>query len=260
MMRAIALRLEGPLQSWGGPVAGDTRTSLDLPTKSGIVGLLGACLGVARRDVAPLVALHATLALGVRVDRRGTPGIDFQTVLRVEGGNPTLTPRHYLYDASFAALLVERAPDPSLEAPARAVLPHPEAAAPAPEVVVRQATLEALLHALRYPRYAPCLGRRACVPSVPVLARDEVLVADDWPGLFAQVPRADRGEGRDVFLEGEHDGGVRQFRVRDELVGPLPRLFYERVVTHLRFSMPPPRPEAPPPTPTTDDTVTPWLS
>ena len=51
-MRALALRLEGPMQSWGGPTAGDDRPSLEFPTKSGVLGVVGSSLGVAREDVA----------------------------------------------------------------------------------------------------------------------------------------------------------------------------------------------------------------
>lgn len=230
-MRALALRLEGPLQSWGGPVAGDDRPSFDVPTKSGVIGLVGGALGIGRHETERLVALHEALALVVRVDRPGVRGVDFHTAMDVptaEGKlrrHPVVSRRTYLYDASFAALLVE----------------------------VRPTSLEAMLAALRRPVYAPYLGRRACVPSVPVLASQNVLEGNDWFELLDQVPLSAReGEDphapRDVFVEAalvsereEH----RVRRVRDTLVGPLPRLFGERLVYGTRRTFtPPPEPSA----------------
>ena len=41
----LVLRLEGPLQSWGENAKWDFRDSSTMPTKSGIVGLLGCAMG-----------------------------------------------------------------------------------------------------------------------------------------------------------------------------------------------------------------------
>jgi len=226
-MRALALRLEGPLQSWGGPVAGDDRPSFDVPTKSGVIGLVGGALGIGRHETERLVALHEALALVVRVDRPGVRGVDFHTAMDVptaEGKlrrHPVVSRRTYLYDASFVALLVE----------------------------VQSTSLEALLDALRHPRHALYLGRRACVPSVPVLAAPRVLEGESWQAILDTVPVSVRDgasprSSYEVFIEAvlvpegeEH----RLRRVRDALVGPLPRFFGERVVHGMRrtLSLPP---------------------
>ena len=75
----LILRLEGPLQSWGENSKWDHRDSADLPTKSGIIGLLGCALGLPRKDPA-LVELCSAVRLAVRADRPGIRTTDYQTV------------------------------------------------------------------------------------------------------------------------------------------------------------------------------------
>lgn len=223
MMRGLALRLEGVLQSWGGSAAGDNRPTHEVPTRSGVVGLVGAALGVDRRDVAALAALDRGLGLVVRVDRPGTIGVDYHTAMDVpamdgeRGKDTVVTKRKYLQDASFVALLIER-----------------EGLAP---------SLEAIANSLRYPRFTLSLGRRACVPGVPLLEGREVLTGASWEALLAQVGGGPRGasarDGGDVYVDEalfhEDDRRVvrRRLKLRDRLVGPLPRTFLERSVVHV---------------------------
>ena len=240
MMRALALRLEGPMQSWGGPVAGNDRPSLDLPTKSGVLGLVASALGIDRADVAHLAELHANLDLAVRADRPGSPGVDYQTVLDVptaEGKvrkHAVISKRRYLYDASFAALLVER------KSPC--------------------VSLEQIRDALLRPRFAPYLGRRPCPPSVPIVGRDaQPIVGEDWHTLMSQVPVAEHaGAPRyDVHLDAKLAPAAdqRPRRQRDVLIGRLPRLFGQRVVHVTTWA-----PEAASDTgPHPEDTIDPWL-
>jgi len=208
------------MQSWGGPVAGNDRPSLDVPTKSGVIGLVAGALGIDRDEVAPLAALHAAFALAVRVDRRGTPGVDYHTTLEVPTADgkvrkdAVISKRRYLYDAAFTALLVARNGAPPLEE---------------------------IAEALRCPHFAPFLGRRACVPSGRVCERGPVEGAD-WRALLDQVPPAERpgDPPLDVHLDAELAPSIehRPRRQRDVLIGRLPRLFGERVV-HVALWTPP---------------------
>ncbi|HEU4537720.1 MAG TPA: type I-E CRISPR-associated protein Cas5/CasD [Polyangiaceae bacterium] len=243
-LRALSLRLEGPMQSWGGPVAGNDRPTRDEPTKSGVLGLVAGALGHGRDELEALARLHEQFALVVRVDRRGRPGRDFHTaegVPTVEGkvrGAPVVSRRGYLYDASFAALLVERSRPPG---------------APTPERV---------LEALRLPRYAPYLGRKACPPSRPVWDAARVLEGADVFALLRQVPEAEplpggrRAARGEVHVEASLCPGAHapSYRVRDALRPPLPRLFFERAVLRFSFTddMAPPRPGPPAPGDTID--------
>lgn len=238
-MRGVALRLHGPMQSWGGPVAGDDRPSLDVPTKSGVIGLVAGALGIERTRSAEMAALAGAFALVVRVDARGERGVDFHTseeVPTAEGKlrkDPVVSRRGYLYDASFVALLVEVEPSPR--------------------------PLEAIVSALARPRFVPYLGRKACPPSTPVLAAREVLEADSWEAMLSRIPiyPAPRRSTpmSDLHVEAGLAPGAteRPLRIRDM---PLPahRFFAERGVHPVPFDS-----SRHAPTSAGTDTVTPWL-
>jgi len=160
----LLLRLEGPLQSWGSRSRWDVRDTQPEPTKSGIIGLLGCALGYERGDPR-LEELDAALRLGVRVEHPGRILEDFQTItdflptaageFKVSGGTKSaaalradpnvrpatiLSPRFYLEDAAFLAVL---------EGPV--------------DVLVR------CTEALRRPQWTLFLGRKACIPTRPIL-------------------------------------------------------------------------------------------
>ncbi len=148
-MKTVLLRLEGPLQSWGTRSRfGHRDTELE-PSKSGVLGLVGAALGMTRDDSALLSRLSSA-KLGVRVDQEGRALTDYHSVgggtfrgraHAVHGTNQTvLTHRDYLMDASFLAALSFG--DDTL----------------ADEVHV----------ALASPVWPLFLGRKACPPSLPV--------------------------------------------------------------------------------------------
>ncbi|MEU0331807.1 type I-E CRISPR-associated protein Cas5/CasD [Streptomyces sp. NPDC006193] len=135
----LALRLAGPLQSWGASSRFTRRTTESAPTKSGVIGLLAAAAGVERGDDARLATL-AALRFGVRVDQPGTRIRDFHTAHHgVTGVSMPLSERFYLADAVFVAT-----------------------------VEGDHAVLTGLRDALRAPVHPPYLGRRSCPPSEPV--------------------------------------------------------------------------------------------
>lgn len=154
----LALRLAGPLQSWGASSRFTRRTTESQPTKSGVIGLLAAASGIERGDddrLAPLAALR----FGVRVDQPGTRIRDFHTAHHaVTGDSMPLSERFYLADAVFVAALEGG-----------------------------NALLAGLHQALLAPVYPPFLGRRSCPPTEPVaLGRyedarlEEVLEQVEW--------------------------------------------------------------------------------
>ncbi|MEW2621973.1 type I-E CRISPR-associated protein Cas5/CasD [Streptomyces sp. NPDC048106] len=138
-MSVLALRLAGPLQSWGAASRFTRRTTESAPTKSGVIGLLASAAGIDRGDDARLAPL-AALRYGVRVDQPGTRIRDFHTAHHaVTGASMPLSERFYLADAVFLAC-----------------------------VEGDQALLTGLRDALRSPAYPPFLGRRSCPPSEPL--------------------------------------------------------------------------------------------
>ena len=83
-MSTLLLRLAGPMQSWGTDSKFDVRRTGREPSKSGVIGLVAAALGIARQDRQALQTLNG-LRFGVRVDVA------------------YVTHRYYLSDAEFVA-------------------------------------------------------------------------------------------------------------------------------------------------------------
>ncbi|KOV72257.1 hypothetical protein ADL00_06030 [Streptomyces sp. AS58] len=135
----LALQLAGPLQSWGVSARFARRTTEPAPTKSGVIGMLAAALGVERDDDTTLARL-ARLRFGVRIDQPGTRVRDFQTARHFDTHDAMpLSERFYLADAVFVAA-----------------------------VEGDHATVTELREALRTPVYLPYLGRRSCPPARPL--------------------------------------------------------------------------------------------
>ena len=136
-MATLLLRLAAPLQSWGSDSKFETRKTGREPTKSGVVGLLAAALGLRRDDTEGLARLNG-LRFAVRADQEGSLLVDFHTAKSRD--TSYVTYRHYLQDAVFLA---------GLESEDEALLRELEAA-------------------LRHPVYPLYLGRRSCPPTLPL--------------------------------------------------------------------------------------------
>lgn len=177
---SLVLRLAGPMQSWGSHSQYNRRETSSEPTKSGILGLLAAALGRRRSD--PIEDLLG-LQLGVRTDRPGQLLRDYHTasdyrgtpllsaaVLKSGRQRPTsppkytaVTQRFYLEDAVFVA---------AVHGPGDVLL--------------------TLAQAIIRPAFPLALGRRACVPTLPILLYRPAGSDDDesrqlWPGRPADV-------------------------------------------------------------------------
>lgn len=135
-MSTLLLRLAAPLQAWGTDSKFEVRRTNREPSKSGVIGLLAAALGL-RRD-ADLSKLSA-LRFGVRVDRNGEVIKDFHMAKAEK--TSYLTYRYYLSDAIFLV---------GLESEDRSFL-------------------EQIERALRNPCFPLFLGRRSCPPTLPLV-------------------------------------------------------------------------------------------
>lgn len=134
-MPTLLLRLAAPLQSWGSCSKFETRTTEKMPTKSGVIGILAAALGL-KRDAD--LSRFSKLKFGVRADREGEDITDFHTAK--SGKDSYVTYRHYLTDAVFLA---------GFEGDA--------------------AFLAELENALKKPKFPLFLGRRSCPPTLPIV-------------------------------------------------------------------------------------------
>lgn len=133
-MPTLLLRLAGPMQSWGTTSRFDQRDTGKEPSKSGVIGLLAAALGIDREIWNDDLKSLAALTMGVRHDRPGVLKRDYQTagcastdkMRRADGSlseDGVTSQRHYLADAVFLVGL--EGEDRALLARAHAALQNP---------------------------------------------------------------------------------------------------------------------------------------
>lgn len=210
----LILKLQGPMQAWGEHTFEGLRPSANFPTRSGILGLLGACLGIARNDRDRLRALADGVGMAVRVDTRQAPRqggstralrmvkmTDYHTVkdaredyAGLKSHETIQTWREYLYDAEFTVALWCR-----------------------PNSVV---SLDELEMAVKKPHFTPYLGRRSCPLGRP-LFHSRMPALTELEALKDVAP-----QGGTVYSEEKAE--VRMKRVRDVPLINQPRQFAGR--------------------------------
>lgn len=102
----LLLRLEGPIQSWGYRSRFNYSDTALEPTRSGVIGLICAAMGIARGEYKDVSPRFDSIRMGVRVDREGRPERDYHTALDVikadgSGSDTVVSYRDYLADAIF---------------------------------------------------------------------------------------------------------------------------------------------------------------
>ena len=161
----LLLRLDAPLMSFGGTVVDERGVTEEAPTRSMLTGLLGNALGYDHRDAERLQRLQDRLCHAVRRDRPGRALVDFQTVdlgqpflgegwttrgiaVSRRGGSAAtgthIRRRHYQADAVFTVALTL---EPAAESP----------------------DLARCAAALAEPERPLFLGRKPCIPSLPLV-------------------------------------------------------------------------------------------
>lgn len=161
----LALRLEGPLQSWGFESQYNRRNTGLLPTKSAILGMCCAALGIRRGSKEEKALLEQ--CVGLRLLTVATPRslkygeksaelsvrriTDYHTVQNTKTASGStkdthLTYRQYLCDASFACVLSGNA------------------------TLINRLAKDERGQGLENPVWGIWLGRKACIPTAPVFA------------------------------------------------------------------------------------------
>jgi CRISPR system Cascade subunit CasD len=179
------------MQSWGTTSRFDQRDTGKEPSKSGVVGLLAAAMGIDRENWTDLEPL-AQLSMGIRHDRSGVPKRDYQTAQHIISADrakiheTAVTTRDYLADAVFLV---------ALEAEDRSVLERAHA------------------H-LQNPVWLLFLGRKSYVPSESIWIEDgvqdapmrEVLIR--WPWIATRRKWEEPPEKLLVSWESEDGTGT----------------------------------------------------
>lgn len=222
----LALLLDGPLQSWGFASRFQRRTTALHPTKSGVIGLISAAMGLAKgsaaeRTMLPELAKLQMSSIAIPRNMQGSGGPrpvlrleDYHTVLATRRASGTLnkdavvTSRQYLLDARFGVIL---AGDRSV--------------------------LERAAAALQNPVWGVWFGRKSCIPAEPVyrglfdteLQAQRELLCDRSIESFTTVTEVkDFAEGTDSISDQPVSFGdasssgpdKRQFAVRRVAVKP----------------------------------------
>ncbi len=172
----LALLLDAPLQSWGHASRFERRTTALHPTRSAILGLVAAALGIdkyADDEAAQLARLAPLRLTTVTLPRRTTRNQelpirrleDYHTVTGIRRASGKVAPdatvqtyRHYLLDARFGALL--EGPD---------------------------ALLAEIAAALRNPVWGVWFGRKCCLPASPVLVAPPGPRTEAWAALMRRA-------------------------------------------------------------------------
>ncbi len=217
MRKFLVLQLQGVFQAWGTHTYEDFRPSIIFPTRSGIVGLLGACLGIERGDIESRNMLNQSVLLTVvsvapEITRKVE---DFHTILnaRKVDGTPRreaiISRREYLCDAKFYLLI--------------SVKPAAHYA------------LDILEDAVKYPEFTPFLGRKSCPLTAPLfygyisgesllsvvnsITKDDCIIyseeelADSTKYVIRDVPvktKVRQFDKRDVYILAQEASDVHQ--------------------------------------------------
>jgi len=231
----LLLRLDGPLQSWGGVAMDPLRPTLSFPTRSALAGLSASALGWTYRDGSRTTALQDAMDYAVRQERAPRAILDYQTAdldrigsqgwtrwgIEKRGGGTAAAGTQVLKKAYLAggAFLV--------------ALGLTDAA---------PVSLADLANALRLPARPLFLGRKGCLPASPILIGEQA--AASALEAVASWPTADAGErhssepAEHVFWYGDGAGpaeGEPQ-RVWDRRDFEADRFGGERIVRRVRMA------------------------
>lgn len=200
MAHILLMRLAGPMQSWGVMSRFSRRDTGKEPSKSGIIGLISAAMGIERSDDKhPDFLRLQTTRLGIRVLRGGVLQSDYHTaqnIAKADGGikDTELSTRSYLADADFIAAL--QSDDRDL--------------------------LERVHAALKAPKWQLFLGRKAFVPHFPVYFADDKAIIDgddletelNQPDLLERLkidrPWKSFDGGQRLVIEDDYGSEIRQ--------------------------------------------------
>jgi CRISPR system Cascade subunit CasD len=186
----LAMLFDAPLQSWGFDSRFQRRTTGLHPTKSGVIGLICAAMGLAKgsaEEEATLPELAKLRMTGIAIPRQAgqaasVSGLlpvrrleDYHTVLETRRASGTMsrdaviTRRHYLLDARFGVILKGD---------------H--------ELLGRVAA------ALQNPRWGVWFGRKSCIPAASLFVALSQSQDEAWKAVL-RACRLDEGLPLEVF-------------------------------------------------------------
>jgi CRISPR system Cascade subunit CasD len=200
----LVFQLYGPMASWGEIAVGEERDTASHPSRTAVLGLCAAALGIKREQEEELLSLNGSLGFAVCVDEAGDIMRDYHTIQSPTGKRArdlptrrdelsygslatTLSKRHYRTDAHYTVCLWRRGND-------------------GPVVLTEIAA------ALEKPGFPLFLGRKSCPLALPLNPR--VVAADSLRAAIATYPLPESirqlarrsGEARSVYWDADTYG------------------------------------------------------
>jgi CRISPR system Cascade subunit CasD len=215
----LVFRLAAPMGAFGDIAVGERRATWDVPSKSGVLGLVAAGLGIDRSETAAHQALDAGLGFAVRQDQAGRPLRDYHTAQapKARSGKRWRTRREELDADDLNTVLSERIY--RLEPIATVVLWVKAETGP---------TLDAIEAALKRPSYTLYLGRKACPlgwPPRPRLVREsdvnaalvayDALEKESYVALWRFLPKRRGEDTRMVWIEADAGADPEADKVKE---------------------------------------------
>jgi len=209
MTKYLIFRLYGPMASWGDVAVGTYRPTFDHPSKSAVMGLLAAAIGIRRDEDVKLRALAESYDFAVRVDASGTMLRDYHTsqvppsgtgrnlkhfatrkdelAVSKEDLKTILSTRDYYCDALYTVCLWSRGDE----------VPY---------------SLETLAQKMKEPVFVLYIGHKSCPLAMPVDAK--VVSGANIQDVF-NIRKADallvdlkKDDSMRLYWEGANDAGV----------------------------------------------------
>lgn len=228
---ALVFYLDAPMQAWGASSRFRHRKTETFPTKSGVLGLLAAALGIDKHapdedaKIAPLAELKFSVFRIASADRtKRHPTLRLEDFHTVGGGYDSSDPREVLHISRKAS-----------GGPSTTVITHRTYLTDARFLAVLEgdaALLERCAAALENPKWGVWFGRKCCLPAsplAPTLGSSRKVALDQWMQYFAGASQTTEGEQQ------AHEPGSR-FQ-NDEPVSYGTRTFQSRPVSRTGISI-----------------------
>lgn len=194
-MQFCVFRLYAPLSSWGDIAVGMERRSYYQPSKSAVVGMVAAALGIERTEEDTYRQLFDSIGFGLKLINPGDSIVDYHTsqvpkkgkkvnyrtrrdeiFANPEKGNTVLSSREYRCDSLSIIALWKRLDDE------------------------RGYSLKEIQNALLFPEFYLYLGRKSCPPALPL--EPQIIIADT---LKDALQDAEFGPVISPISDKEHD-------------------------------------------------------
>ena len=238
MTEYLVFRLYGPMVSWGDVAVGTYRPTFDHPSKSAVMGLLAAAIGIRRDEDIKLRTLAESYNFAVRVDASGTMLRDYHTSQVPSSGSgrnkkyfatrkdelaasqkdmkTILSTRDYYCDAVYNVCLWGKSDE----------VPH---------------SLENLAQKLKEPEFVLYLGRKSCPLALPIDAKvvsgANIRDAFDMMNSDDLLDGLQKDESMRLYWEGTHDAGVPAMHTITRRDDPLSRKRWQFADRHEHFAV-----------------------